>query len=264
MPSRFPGSSRVNIQSGAPSQSGSISKLPDFARPTGGVRRHQFRANANYNPAPGGPTITQNEYAYVQLARFRRTFGSPTADVDPTPTAGTNNFGTTDIMNGSRIGRYNCKITLENVGGADATYLDVYMSALSFHEAKIWDTVYGAACPVSQNTTYGDVQGGIVTPDTPGVGKVDAQTIRESRFVQRFIKNLGMITIPAQGDNGGTAEININVVPPKCRRSQSGMWWGIFFANDALRNQGDRSVRIIADYNFDEIPNASRNVEYPG
>lgn len=262
---RIPGISRTRVsgQSGSPGTGPSISSFRQNTIPSGTIRRHQFRANATYNTTPGGPTITQQEYAYVELLRFRRTFGG-TADVEPTPTAGTNNYGTTDVMNGSRIGKYNCRITLENTTGSDPVYLDVYMAALSFFDAHDWDAIYGAACPVAQNITYGSINGGQVTPDNPGVGKVDAQTIRESQFVQHYMKNLGMITVPSGADNGGTAEININIVPPKCRRIQTGTWWGIFFANDALRNQGNVECRIIADYNFDEIPSNNRIVEFPG
>lgn len=259
------GAPRSQAPSGGLVSPGGISNYSSYSRNQRsgtGVRRHQFRQNADYNPTPGGPQITQQEYARVVLANFIRS-DTAVANVDPTPTTGTNNFPTTEVMNGSYLNRYKCKIQLTNLASS-YTYLDVYMCALSFFDARTWEQVYNAASPVTQNVTFAAVHGGEVVSKTPGVGQVDAQTIRESKFVQKYMKQLGTIELNNVGESGSVQEFIIDRIPPKCRRSQTGMYWAIYFANDALKNQGDRSVRIVADYDFDEIPSTTRSVEFPG
>lgn len=260
---RIPGGSRgyAAAPGGGTISPGSPTDLQRFQNPTSSVRRHQFHVGATYPGA--GTTITQQIYAYINLLSFERTFGAG-ADTPDTPIANTSNYPTAKVFNGSRIGNYSASIQLRNETPNTPVYLDVYMVALSFFDALVWNTVYAAACPVaSGNFALGSIQGGEVTQKAPAVGLVDYQTINDSTFLQRFIKPMGTITVPPI-DSGGVAQVNLSRVPGKCRRSQTGMFWAIYFANDALKNQGDKAVRIVADIDFDEIPSAVREVNYPG
>lgn len=261
MPYRSPASARsVTGQAGPGTITPSVSNNPLNYVPTqSGVWRHQFTQGATYPGA--GVLITQQVYAILELAKFERSFSG--TDGPPTPVANTNNFTSTKCFNGSRIGKYNCNIILRNETPSTPVYLDVYMIALSFEEAYLWNAIWAAACPVSQIVTLGGAAAGDVTTKAPTIGFIDRQTVQDSNWLKRFIKPMGTITVPSV-ESGGVAEVNINTVPPKIRRSNSGMYWAIAFANDALKNQGDKSVRIIGTYDFEEFPSSSRATQFPG
>lgn len=256
MPSRRPGVPRaINPQ---PAITSYPSGKSDTRHPSGSVWRHQFTDAATHTTAT---LIEIGKYAYLRMLAFERSFGG-TADTPPTPVGNTNNYASTRVFNGSMVRRYHCKITLKNES-TNPIYLEVFQVAVSFHEALIWKTVWDAACPLTFNSTLGAVNGGEVGEKTIALGLVDQQTILDSKFLQRFIKKLGTVVVPAT-TAGVPAEIVVNSVPPKCRRSQTGMYWGLFFANEGKANNGDVSCRIVGEFNFDEVPGATRNVEYPG
>lgn len=260
---RIPGGSRgyAAAPGGGTISPGNPSNLQRFSTPTSSVRRHQFQSGATYPGA--GVLITQQVYAYIELLKFERTF-TAAADTPDTPIANTSNYPTPKVFNGSKIQNFSANILLRNETPNTPVYLDVYMDTLSFYDALVWNTIYSAACPVgSGNFTLGSINGGEVTMKAPVVGLVDDQTINDSKFLQHYIKPIGTIVVPPI-DSGGVAEVNLTMIPDKCRRSQTGMHWAIYFANDALKNQGDKSVRITADINFDEIPSSAREVNFPG
>lgn len=262
MPARTPGRSRSTLavtptsysQGGTPSSGQTTRSTP------GTIWRHQLQQVASYKGA--AHLIVQNEYAYLELAKFTRTFGAPTADVPPTPIATTSNFQSVRVFNDSRIGQYYGKILLTNKS-AQPIYIDVYEVALSFYDAVVWSVVAGFACPVSIDTTLGGVQGGQVSNKTIAVGLVDPTYLRDYRFVQRYLHHKGTLVIP-QNDAGSPVELIVNRIPPKCRRANTGMFWCLYFGNDALKNNGDISVRIEGDLNFNEYPSGNRNVNFPG
>lgn len=259
---RIPGSARgTSVYGGSTTPSmGPLSPGRQmYQNSSGPVWRHTYQAGASYTTAT---LIEIGKYALMPLAYFRRTFGSPTADVPPTPINYTNNYATPACFNGSRLDKFQGKITLKNES-ANQLYLDVCMIAVSFYDALVWNTVWAAASPINFVNTLGAVDGGHITQKAIGLGFMDMTTIRDSTFIKRFVTYMGTITVPAV-NAGGIAEININQIPAKCRRVNQGMYWGLAFCNDGLKNNGDVSCRIVGNFDFLEYPAASRNTQYPG
>lgn len=263
MPYRSPGLPRsfASINQGV--NTGGKPQLRQYQNPVDGQTwRHQLAQGATYPGA--GVLIPVQSYAHLDLARFERSFGGAIKDNPPTPVTGTNNYQSTRVYNGSRIGNMNVKVTMKNEsGGTTPVYVDVYMLALSFEDALIWDALYTTACPVSYDGTFSGINAGRVAFKAIALGLVDRQTINDSNFVKRFIRHMGTVVVPPEND-GGVAELILNDIPPKCKRANPGMFYGLCFANDGLKNNGDKSVRIVADIGFDEYPTSNRNVEFPG
>jgi len=89
---------------------------------------------------------------------------------------------------------------------------------------------------------------------------ITENTIKNYKFLQHYIKKRGTVFVTNEdGGNGGEVTININRVPPKCRRSQTGMYWGLFFHNNSDKN-GSETLNLDAtiEESFEEIPSDNR------
>lgn len=222
-----------------------------------GGRRHEFSTAAF--PAPAAfPALAAGEYFGHILCAFERTFGSGD-DEEPTATA-SNNYQTPRVMNGSKIQNFQAKISIKNrsnIGG----FLGVYRIALSFYDALVWNTLISGSCPVTMDTTT-------TAPDERG--KVSTKTVTTTlvtknnwnnyKTVQHYMEYLGDIQIPTEdAGNSGLVEIMVNDIPPKCRRSNTGMFYMYLFHNDSDQNGAETlQINSVADISFDEIPSDQR------
>ncbi len=221
-------------------------------------RRHEFQTGAT---RPPGTTLGAGDYLYFPLLQFRRTFHSTTENQDPTPTA-SNNYASTTVMNGSQVRNFSATITLQNrasIGG----HLDVYEVICSFYDVLIWDTLNNNLCPFSfqtELTTGESDKRGTVYGKTIAPKYMSKNQIKSYKYIQRYVKHRGLAWLPTEdGGNGGKVVIQINRVPPKCVRSQTGMFWALFFVNDSGQN-GSQTLNLDAqaDISFNEIPSAER------
>lgn len=217
-------------------------------------RRHDYLAGA---PNVGTPlTLSGENYLGVTLARFRRSFGAGTDD-PPTATAG-NNYQTPDVFNGSLIQDLKAQIRMTNKSNADPVTLTVYKIAWSFYDGIVADTLWGTpACALDWTTAAtdeGEIDWRAVTALT-----LSQNSMNNSKFRQHYFQPMGEITLGLEGSGRETVELNFNGIPPKCKRSQTGMFYGYVFYNDADKNEG-RTIAL--DYSlqnhFVEIPSANR------
>lgn len=220
------------------------------------TRRHEFQSTAFPSNLPA---LVAGEYFGHILCGFERTF-TAVNDTPPTATA-SNNFQTPRVMNQSSIRNFKAKISIKNrsnIGG----FLGVYRVALSFWDAHIFNLKYPANCPIQFDST------GVGPPDERG--KVSTKTITATlitknnynnfKGVQHYMDYMGDIQIPPEdGGNGGLVEINLIGLPPKCRRSNEGMFYCYFFHNDADQN-GSETMQIdsVVNISFDEVPSDNR------
>lgn len=254
---RRPGrSSQMRVQSSLSPASRSGSSQKQYVSQQTGSKRHQFTAVASGTPG----TLTAGLYFNFGLLLFRRSAVGGTDDVPLAPTA-SNNYANPFVFNGGKIVNFNATIRLKN-RGAIGGYLDVYEVAVSFYDVLIWDTLFPTACPLTfDSTTVGpaDLRGGIALKTITNT-LITENTIKNYKFLQHYIKKRGTVFVTNEdGGNGGEVTININRVPPKCRRSQTGMYWGLFFHNNSDKN-GSETLNLDAtiEESFEEIPSDNR------
>lgn len=254
---RRPGTqSRLSVNSPNRQAYGGQSSQKSYVSQQSGAKRHQFQGLAIGTPS----ALTAGLYFYFNMAWFYRSAPGATDDVPLSPTA-SNNYQSGAVMNGSKIVNYNAKIKIRN-RGAISGYLDVYQVAVSFYDVLIWNTLFPTACPFTFDTTTvgpadkrGEVNGKAITNTL-----VAKNTIKNFKFLQHYIQHKGTVFVTNEdGGNGGEVTINVNRVPPKCRRSQTGMYWGLIFHNDSDSN-GTEALALDATYDvsFEEIPSDNR------
>jgi len=225
----------------------------DYQSAQSGIRRHTWTANV---PDKGSVVTGINNYFATTLARFQRSFSGVTPDVPPTATA-SNNYATASVMNGSAIRNFKASITLKNKKTEPVT-LDIYQIALSFWDGLIWDTVKAANSPLSFYPTA-PAEGEIIMK-TPTTSIISVNDIASFKFQQHYLKKVGTITVGGADNANSTAVLNINSIPPKCRRSQTGMYYGLIFHLPSEKNLN----LVAADFqysitiSFDEIPSTDR------
>lgn len=249
MPYRRPSGSRSSITQGAFQRRPSA--IRDYAPLQTGTWRHQFTTNS---ASLGSAPLTINEYLVFEHVKFVRTF-SGSADDPPTPDQ-SNNYANIKCFNGSSMSRMNSSITLKN-NGADPITLDVYEIALSFWEGLIWDTIKTATCPIEFNVSSPNQ--GNVSAKTITASIIDANDILAFKFSAHYCKPVGTVTIGnTNGDN--VATFPINSIPPKCRRSQTGMYYAHIFHYPAVKNLNQTSADIEVNHSvdFDEHPSENR------
>lgn len=222
--------------------------------------RHQYVANVPQagatNPMPlGNFFVTRN-------LTFRRTFnGAVGDDIGPTPTV-SNNLGTSVAFNGSRISNYKKIIRLKNTSATVSPTIDIYEVAMSYYDALIWSQVRPAECPFTFDTTVPlnppyDKRGEIGIA-IPAVGVLSANDWSNFKFQQHYLKLKGSVTI-GNTDGTNTAEFIIDRVPPKVRRSQTGMMWCHIFVYDTLKNvAANANLEYSEEVTFMEHPSEQR------
>lgn len=224
----------------------------NYSAPESGTRRHELTTTVNL----GVPNVLVTDgYFVFDLLKFKRTFNPAIADTPPTADA-SNNFQTVTVFNGSRVENYKANISLKNNSTSVPSCLDVYEVCLSYYDAFIWNSIFPTACPV----TFSQVANleGEVDLKAMVTSLVATNQIKNFKFLQHYIQYRGQIDFEAIGGNT-SVQIDINRVPPKCARSQTGMYWGLFFKNNPSKN-ASQSINITAakEFSFDEIPSDRR------
>lgn len=257
MPYRRGGrNSTLRVQSSQSSSARSRSGQRDYVSQQSGSKRHQYQALSVGTPL----TLTAGMYFYHPLLIFARSKGGVVDDVPLDPTA-SNNYQSSLVMNGSKIVNFNAAIRIKN-RGAIGGYLDVYQVAASFYDVLIWNTLFPSQCPFTfDNTTTGpaDLRGQISGKAITNT-LVAKNTIKNHKFLQHYMQLQGTVFVTNEdGGNGGEVTININRVPPKCKRSQTGMFWCLIFHNDADQNGSETlALDSTIDSSFEEIPTDNR------
>lgn len=244
---------RVRPNSSLPGQ-------PNFSYRGTGTRRHEWASSiANTS------SLAVGDYFLSQHVRFVRTFGSgspPAADVEPTPTVG-NNFQTPSVMNGSKIVNFRKRIKIKNnqtttvsTSTQKTVTLQVYEMAFSFWDAYLfdqWGTNAGLPDDIVDFLSSTNEEGEVPVNNTHPTLTINL--IKNSRFLQRYLRHVGQIVMAP----GEEVELLLNRVPPKCRRSNFGMFWAHLFLNDSTLNAGE-AIAITAneETSFEEIPSDER------
>ena len=248
---------RSTITNAQTTFSGSPRNQPTYTTQLSGARRHQFDTLAFPVPA-GYPTVAPNEYVVHRVLSFERTF-TAVNDTPPTATA-SNNYASKSVMNGSVIRNLQGKITVRNrssIGG----FVSVYRCALSFYDALIWDTVTPTTCPFTfDSTTVGppDVRG-VVAPKTVNSTRLAKANYNNLKTTQKYMEYLGDVVLGTEDTDSGQVEITIDGVPPKCVRSQTGMYYAYFLVNDGIKNGGESiTFDSSLEVSFEEIPSDNR------
>ncbi len=217
-----------------------------------GIRRHQV-----ISTIAGLDSIALGDTATATICRFKRSFDA-TADGEPTPTA-SNNFQSFSVMNGSKIQKLTAKIKINNQGSATGIYLDVYEVVTSFSDALFMETTYPAESPVTYDSG--------VDIDSQGEVSFSGNAFTENIYknfkgIQRNMRFLGTMYMTSEDGGTPSAEFMIQGAPPKCRRSQTGMMYGLVFNYSSTKNTTalatmDASIEV----NFEELP-ASNRIPY--
>lgn len=229
----------------------------DYSRSGYGIFRHEYTS-----AVLGSGSIASNSYLPVPLLEFRRTFdiGGGVDDKPPTPTAG-NNFQTPEVFNGSRIQNFEATLHMRMTGASTlGAWITVYQLACSFFDAYLLDNIYPSQSPVTFTSTIGtEDHRGEVNLKTPSATLISTNLNKSIKFLQHYIRPVGKIYIPTANANGAGTDIVINKIPMKCRRANSGMFWGLFLHNDGTDNNSSPvSVQCDVEVKFDEIPSEFR------
>ncbi len=225
----------------------------DYGSEQTGVKRHDMSLITRLVSSP----LTAGEYIPIPFVRFERSFDPGTPDTEDTPSA-SNNYATPFVMNGSKVVDFSANVKIINQDGNDPIYLDVYSTAVSFSDVLYWDELYETSCPYSFSAIVN--REGIITEKTPDVSLINDQNYRDFKGVQHYMKKLGTITIgeSAAGD-GGLAQLNFKGVPAKCRRMQTGVYYGINIHNNSITNGGRPALLDVStQINFKELPASNR------
>lgn len=205
----------------------------------------------------GSGTIASNSYLPIPLVEFRRTFsvGGGIDDKPPIPTTG-NNFPTPEVFNSSRIENFQAVIHLSTRSSTASGYLTVYEAVYSFFDAYLHNAIYPTQCPVTFQSTIGtEDHRGEVTIKTPSASLISTNLNKSLKFLQHFIRPIGKVFVNSLNAQTGATDIVIDNIPAKCRRANSGMFYGIFLHNDATDNNSlSISVDASVEVKFDEIP----------
>lgn len=219
-----------------------------------GKWRHEYVQNT---PAFGVPTaLTLGNYFLSLNAYFMRT-STAVADTPPVPTV-SNNLGNPLVMNGSRISQFRKTIRLKNTSATNSPTIDIYQVALSYYDALIWDTMRTAECPVTFTNT-GGVYDGAVNPKIPAIGVLSANDTANFKFQQHYLKHVKTVTLGnTDGDN--VVEFTMSKIPPKCIRSQTGMFWATIFVYDTNKNTpaSTANIEYSEATSFMETPSEQR------
>ncbi len=258
MPYRTPGGSRYSGTSMRTLRrtNSTLNRQSDYGYEQSGTLRHEFLAQHDSEFTTS--VLAAGDYQQIDMLRFKRTF-TVSPDEPDTPTAG-NNYQTPEVFNGSLIRDYSrvLKITSREATNNDTVKsftLDIYQLVYSFFDAHTYEAF---------SLTAG--LGNVVEFDNSGndAGEVNfvsthptftSNTVKNSKFLQRYIQLIGRVEIPV----GQTVKLNINRIPPKVRRANSGMFWGLIIHNDSITNDANGfGGAISTETSFKELPSDNR------
>lgn len=241
------------ITGGTPSIAQNSLTNNQYTQSQSSVWRHQY---IDATPNQGTPnTISANSYFADALLRNVMTF-TASADVPPTPSE-SNNYPDERVFNGSRIEEFSCVIRLKN-NDPVTRYLDLYEAQLSFLDITDWVSVMGSPA-VPFNQVLSGVTAGQAGLNAPASGGVNSVTQSAYKTHQRYLRKVGTIELGANDSGDNTVTLHYNRVPSKCRRSNYGMIWALFFVNDFLKNGTvSMNVSFTKEVSFIEIPASSR------
>ena len=229
----MPFSRRTSRYSAFPSQVNITSSLRNsrnnYKPEQTGIRRHEVISKIT-----GLDSIALGDYAFINLLQFKRSFGAG-ADDPPTPTA-SNNYASTQIMNGSKAYGYQANIKLSNVGSGNTVYIDVYTVTTSFADAIYMNDTYEAESPVQYRDSSAtvDLQGQVLFKTVHVIWTEN--TYKNFKGLQRHIRLLGTLALTSEDGGSPNAEFVIQGLPAKCRRSQTGMFYGLMFHYSSTKN----------------------------
>lgn len=218
-----------------------------------GSRRHEFVLNTSAADVTG-------VYKFFNMAKFKRTFDAGvTNDVNPTA-SDSNNYATAAVMNGSKISHFASTWMISNNSTSVPCYIDVYVIALSFFDGLIWNTLQAATCPITFDVAGGAGDDrGVIGIKTPAAGLITAQNYRSFTHIQHYMKQLGTVFLAANDGSPSSQSFTLNRLPAKCRRSQTGMVYAIFFVNDTVKNNSATiDYKVNATVSFLETPSDNR------
>ncbi len=226
----------------------------NYAVQGSGLRRHEFVDTLNVL----GTAIAVGAYKFYNMLEFHRTFGGAGEDdTNPTATA-LNNYQSVQVMNGSKLANYESKIYITNPNSDVGVWIDIYEIITSFYDAHIFDTLQTANCPVTFETVDNNPDNrGIVEQKSPHITLTE-NNLKNSVFAQRFLRLKQRVFVDRQQGAGGSVVIRVNGIPPKCRRSQTGMFWGLLFHVNESLNVTPSNIGINRDVSFIEYPTADR------
>ena len=255
--SRYPGSSLRAANVGA--SSSYIGRLPANygGQQTGGIRHEaSFATDGFEGTVPS--MLPSGEYFIIENMKMRRSFSGTDDDTPNTPTV-SNNLASVDIMNGSSASNFTSNIRIKNEDTNDTVTLDVYNIALSWYEALIWDTINTNGSPLSFNVAVATPdQRGNVTAKLAQASEISVQDWNNLKFQQHYMQHLGAVTI-GNADGNNVIEFRQSRIPPKCRRSQTGMYWATLFLFDSTKNdQATATLNVNQELKFDEHPSDQR------
>ncbi len=253
--------SRGRLTAGSASASRLRPTGNNYSRPTGsGSIRHEASFNS---PVVGNPSmLALDEYFVVENFKFMRSNSSVDPDVAIDPTI-SNNIANPNVFNGSYISEFNNNIRLKNQDSVDTVTLDVYDIQLSFYDALVWGTILPAGCPFNFDSSTASVNAGQVSAKPVLVDDYSVQDHNNFKFMQHYSKHLGSVTIgDVQGDN--VVELKQTRIPPKVKRSQTGMYWATVFVYDNTKNtQMNADIEFNQEISFKESPASNRIVNFP-
>ena len=127
----------------------------------------------------------------------------------------------------------------------------------SFSDALWGDSVYKTSYPLEMVTDIPNVEGE-VAEKSPHI--VWTENIYKSKKgVQMTIKHLGTIYVSSEDGGTPSAQFNIRGAPSKCRRSQTGMFYGLLFHYGSDKNSAaTATLDASIDIKFDEVPTSNR------
>lgn len=236
-----------------PASYSNIGKLPPSY---GGLQTGKLRHENNFDvPVFGDPgALALDTYFMVENARFIRT--STASPDEPITPSVSNNLGTSQVMNGSSISNFKNNIRLVNQDTNDTTTLDIYSIALSWYDALVWNDILPDSCPVSFDPA--GVGAGQVTIKGTFVPDLSPQDWNNFKFIQHYMQHLGTVTI-GNADNDNIVEFTQTRIPPKVRRSQTGMYWATLFTYSSLKNTAAvANLDFSQEIKYDEHPSEQR------
>jgi hypothetical protein len=227
-----------------------------YAPPFSGVKRHSVLFN---NTSSFAAPLASDAHVILAMLLFKRTFSGTTSDIDDTPAA-SNNYPTTAVFNGDRIENYHAKLSFQ---GTESTprLLDVYEIAVSFWDVQTWLANFPTRCPLLFDTAAGppDTRGQVTIDGAKAATGFRLADFKSYRFLQQYLKYKGTILIGPVADSTTNVELNINSLPPKCRRANSGMFYGLLFHNNPDKNNNQSmAVRNTNEVSFEAIPSDRR------